>query len=360
MPSRYQAALPLVLLVGCSSGTTAPQQPPGSTYDFTQALDNTVGQVIEPTYEELHEAALELQSAADALKETPTEDKLQATRDAWVKARRPWEQSEAFLFGPVASLGIDPSIDSWPVDRVQLDQVLASRLALTAESLSKNFGGGLRGFHTLEYLLWGAEDAKQATAFTERPRELDYLLAAAAALVQDSDTALTAWTEEGGYGAAFAASGTPDGLYARQSDAVQQLLNGMIEICDEVANGKIADPFKAQDRSLEESQFSHNSIRDFADNLRSVKFIYQGARGDIASADSLSAFVRAQDAALDERLNAEIDDAIEAIEAISKDGEPFTTAITNPDKVDVIEAAQSAIRVVMETLQGDVLPLVAR
>ena len=133
----------------------------------------------------------------------------------------------------------------------------------------------------------------------------------------------------------------------------------MLDICDEVANGKIADPFKAQDRTLEESQFSYNSIRDFSDNIRSVKFVYQGSRGDPGS-DSLSSFVRKQNGALDARAASEIDAAIAAILAISADGEPFTNAITDPAKSAVIAGAQDAIHTVMTTLQGGILPLVVR
>ena len=34
----------------------------------------------------------------------------------WITAREPWETSEAFLFGPVADKGLDPNMDSWPLD----------------------------------------------------------------------------------------------------------------------------------------------------------------------------------------------------------------------------------------------------
>ena len=37
--------------------------------------------------------------------------------NAWITAREPWEESEAFLFGPVDELGLDPNMDSWPLDQ---------------------------------------------------------------------------------------------------------------------------------------------------------------------------------------------------------------------------------------------------
>jgi putative iron-regulated protein len=341
----------------CGSGGGSTDLPPGTTYDFTATLEHAVSDVIEPTYRDLRDRATELRLAAESLVASPTDPNLEAAKAAWIAARIPWEQSEGYLWGPVSNLGLDPSIDSWPVDRVQLDQVLDSNLQLTAESITANFGGGLRGFHTIEYLLWGADHNRTAASIAARPREAKYLVAASGALEQDANTLYSAWAEAGGYGESFARAGKPGGIFSRQTDAVQQLINGMVDICNEVANGKIADPYKAQDRTLEESQFSYNSIQDFTDDLRSVKFVYEGSRNGVAP-DSLSTFVRLQDAALDERARLEIDAAIAAIYAISSDGEPFTFAITNPAKRGVIEGAMEAIRKVMATLQGDVLPLV--
>jgi len=109
---------------------------------------------------------------------------------------------------------------------------------------------------------------------------------------------------------------------------------------------------------LVESQFSYNSIQDFADNLRSIENVYSGARGSVATG-SLSAFVETKDAALDARVHSEIDAAIAAIYAISEDGEPFRDAITNSLKQDEIEGAQAAIRTLMNTVRGDLTSLVA-
>lgn len=346
-----------LLLVACVPEGPSARPPPGATYAFGATLERTVFDVITPTYADLQRRAAALRAVTETLGSAPTEANLEAARAAWTATRTPWEQSEGFLYGPVSDLGLDPSLDSWPVDRIQLDQVLASGLELTAPSITANFGGGLRGFHTIEYLLWGADQLKPATQLAARPRELEYLVAAAGALEADATVLHAAWVGEEGYGRKFANAGSAGGVFFRQVDAVQQLLNGLIEICNEVANGKIADPYKAQDRSLEESQFSHNSIHDFADNLRSVKIVYEGSRGGVAQ-DSLSTFVHQQDPALDARVLAEIDAAIAAILAISSDGELFTSAITNPAKHEVIEAAQEAIRTLMTTLQRDVLSLV--
>lgn len=137
-----------------------------------------------------------------------------------------------------------------------------------------------------------------------------------------------------------------------QRAAVLEMVEGMIGICDEVANGKIADPYDEQDTSLVESQFSYNSLADFQDNLRSVRNLYRGDLGAGVAGAGLDDFVAGRDAALATRLQGEIDAAIVAIAAIPA---PFRN---NLDAATEIEAAQAAIVTVMTTLEADLKPLV--
>jgi uncharacterized iron-regulated protein len=298
-----------------------------------------------------------LSGAVVLLAAEPTEANLEAARSAWIAARVPWEQSEATLFGPVADLALDPALDSWPVDHVQLDQVLDSSFELTAEFITASLGGTLKGFHTIEYLLWGADHVKTAAALAARPRELEYLVATTEVLVADAETLYAAWAPEGeNFGERFYLAGRPGGRYFAQVDAVQELLGGLITICDEVANGKIADPFDQRNVQLVESQFAWNSLADFSDNMRGVRNIYTASYGTRSGA-SLSAFVAARDPALDRRLRAEIEAAIEAILDIGEGGVPFRDAILMPARAGAIEAAQEAIRTVMDTVGEDLMPL---
>jgi putative iron-regulated protein len=333
------------------------------SYDYSAILKSTVEAVIIPTYKDLSDAATDLHEAVEALAEETSEDNLKAARDAWVAARIPWEQSEAFLFGPVADQGLDPALDSWPVDYVQLDQVLESGLDLTPDSILENLGGGLKGFHTIEYLLWDEHD-KEASDFEKDPREIEYLIAVTEGLMNDAETLHKAWAsgkeDKGfeGFGETFYLAGQEGGRYYSQTDAVQQLINGMVDICDEVANGKIGDPYEERDVSLVESQFSFNSIQDFTDNMRSVQNIYLGTYKD-AGSPGLTDFVSETDSDLDARVKSEIEASISAIEAITDDPEknPFRDAVMDSAKDDEIEAAQEAIQAVMDTLNGEVMGL---
>ncbi len=118
--------------------------------------------VVLPTYRDLAAKNTALAQAVRALQANPSDEAFENACDAWMEARKPWETSEAFLFGPVAELGLDPNMDSWPLDAVGISNLLKSQNWSDME-WSGNFdedseaigaAQSLRGFHTLEFLLY--------------------------------------------------------------------------------------------------------------------------------------------------------------------------------------------------------------
>ncbi len=77
------------------------------------------------TYSTLNEKATALKTAVEALANSVNDSNVTSARNAWKAAREYWESSEGFLFGPVDNLGIDPSVDSWPLDKTELDAVIS-------------------------------------------------------------------------------------------------------------------------------------------------------------------------------------------------------------------------------------------
>ena len=125
--------------------------------------------VVLPTYQQLSQLNTALQTAVNAFKANPSNTTFAACANAWLAAREPWESSEAFLFGPVADLGLDPNMDSWPLDQAQILEILK-----TQDFSSLNWSGEyneddakiedaqtIRGFHTLEFLIF--KDGKART-----------------------------------------------------------------------------------------------------------------------------------------------------------------------------------------------------
>ena len=121
-----------------------------------------VDAVVVPTYKSLKEKNDALYNAVIVLADNPSNSAFETACDAWITAREPWEKSEAFLIGPVANLGLDPNMDSWPLDQNGIVQVLNSQNWDDLE-WSGNFdeedeaigaAQSVRGYHTLEYLLF--------------------------------------------------------------------------------------------------------------------------------------------------------------------------------------------------------------
>jgi len=126
-----------------------------------------VDKVVLPTYEQLAVLNDALDAAVKLFKQNPSNGNFTACANAWLEARQPWEQSEAFLFGPVDELGLDPNMDSWPLDQAQIAQILKSQAfnnlnwkeGESDEKVEK--AQSLRGFHTLEFLIF--KDGKART-----------------------------------------------------------------------------------------------------------------------------------------------------------------------------------------------------
>jgi len=325
---------------------------PSPTADYTAILTNTGENIILETYEALAVQAALLETATQTLESNPTQNNLDAAKAAWVATRSPWEQSEGFLFGPVDQEGIDPSIDSWPVNVIDLNNVLASANPLTESFLAQQ-EGTLKGFHTIEFLLWGENGNKQVGDITTR--EFEYLAAAAGVLADDTQTLYDLWKPTGGnYIANLLMAGNGSQVYISQKSALEEITNALIVIADEVGNGKINDPLVQQDLTLEESRFSANSKADFADNIRSIKNIYTGVFGGFGDGHAVSDIIKEKNAAVDAEVIAEIDAAINAIETIPG---TFSDAVFN--NTAAVSVAQQAVRDLQSTFEEKVLPIIS-
>ncbi|HRK74259.1 MAG TPA: imelysin family protein [Rhodothermales bacterium] len=342
---------PLFLLFVLGLFTACDDTTLNDNKDYTAVLENTVNNVFIRTYKDLDDKTANLVTALTTLENNRTASTLEAARGAWREARRPWEQSEGFLFGPVDQQGIDPSIDSWPVNEVDLNAVLTSPNTLT-KSYIDGLEGTLKGFHTIEFLLFGTSGNKAISEFNNR--QFEYLRACAESLKGATAQLYHAWQPTGeNFGQTVREAGkNGNTVYLSQKSALQEFVDGLITITDEVGNGKINDPLTNADITLEESRFSANSKADFADNIRSVSHIYNGGLNNVASGISISDLVKARDAILDAKIKQQIADAIAAIEAIPGS---FTVAIFQ--QKSAVQLAQTNVRDLQLTLEGGLKPL---
>lgn len=374
-------------LAGCGGGGDAlpPTTPTG--FAASPMLTNLSDQVITATYTDLNTQATALLAAVQALAAAPTDEALMdAAQAQWRATRVPWESSEGFLFGPVDALGIDPAIDSWPLATADLQAFLVANPNATQTDV-ENATDDLRGFHAIEYLLFGdgVSDNDKAAAELTQP-EANYLVALTLALQARTKLLQDSWTTSYNGGSAYATTlktpGASNTTYSSASASVGELVEGLIVIADEVGNAKMAEPLGTSaataDTSQVESQYSWNSLTDFHNNLQSVMNAYTGQRGfswvtsgsPTSAMNGLYAFVVHSDAALADQVFNEIRDAQQKIALIKGDGDNTTTAITGtavPFRMQIsneagralIQTAIAACNTLQATLQTRVKPLTA-
>ena len=305
-----------------------------------EVINDVVKNVIIPTYTELNGKTKALETALTALEKSPSNATLTAARQAWKAARSPWEQSEGFLYGPVKlPEDLDEAMDTWPVDVQKMNTVLTGTAPITPAVIAQN--PETRGFHLIEFLIWGENG--QATAASLTARQKLYLKAAAQDMKNNTNAVLQGWTS-GKYAENFAKASAGTGKYKSTAAAVSEIASGLWHIANEVAAEKIANCFNEAGEPLfdkEESRFSNNSKKDFADNIRSIQNIYLGKYNGVQG-KGLSDLVKEKDAALDAKLKAKIQEAINNLEAIPG---TFTEAIvkTNAQGRAAVTKAQNTI-----------------
>ena len=336
----------LVLITSCSDDDPVT---PTNENDFSKIIADYADNVVVATYEELKSNALQLETAVKTLQSQSTQSNLDAAVELWKSTRAPWEMSEAFLFGPVGFLSLDPSLDSWPLDRAQLNEVLNSSFELTPDFIQEGLGFSLRGFHTIEYLLFADGSPRIVSELTTR--ELEYLVSVTAVLASDASVLYDEW--EGAYRDEYVNAGKSGSRYISQEQAVQEIVEGIIVIADEVGNGKISDPYSTKDVLTVESWFSWNSLTDFKNNIISIQNAYLSSSQFSSTGIGLDSFVAEKNTVLDTRIKQEINNAISAIEAIPA---PFRNNL-NADSQ--IQAAIDACNVIVNTFENDVKPLIS-
>ncbi|AWA31288.1 imelysin [Flavobacterium magnum] len=346
-------AMASAALVNCSNNNEVTiENPNGPLYD--EVLTNVANNVIVETYGELNTKAIALKASINAMTFPATEEQVMAVKLAWQATRAPWEQSESFLYGPVGiEEVVDPAIDSWPVDVASIEVIKNNPNPITASSLADN--DDARGFHTIEYFIWGINSNKTAAEITAR--EIEFLRAAADDLQQNTQKLYDAWKAGGGnYVANFSNAGGLGSIYPSQKAALDEIVQGLAGIATEVATGKIEEPLNGNAGTAkpeaEESRFSNNSKLDFANNIRSIENIYLGDYNG-ATGKGLTDIVKFANPTLDTNIQAKITAAITAINAIPG---TFTDAISN--NRTAVQNAQTKVNELKTLLESQLLPLI--
>ncbi len=328
-------------------------------------ISQYVNGVVIPTYESLADEANDLAVLCEELRVRPTQSKLQECCDKWISARKYWELSEAFLFGAAADYNIDPHIDSWPLQKSQLDNILANSAlirALDEDGAGANafstLGYGLLGFHAVEYVLFRNGAARNVLEISEN--ELIYNAAVAQDLANQTVRLEASWAgmdnistikqkqlEEFelepsfNYGENMMNAGMKgNALYKTQLAAMEQILTGASDISDEVGNTKITDPVNSGNVLDVESWYSWNSIADFTDNIRSVRNAYYGSLDGTVNSHSMAVYMNKVNATIDQEVRKAIDNAINKVSSMPA---PFRNHLSKSETQDAVDACNALL-----------------
>ena len=328
-----------------------------------EEVAETYANIAAASYGDSLATAQALQASVDALIAAPSEDTLNAAKTAWLAARVPYQQSEAFRFGNPIVDDWEGKVNAWPLDEGLIDYVdssygqseenplstlniiahpsfTLSGAEIDASALTPDFISGTlhevdgieanvaSGYHAIEFLLWGQDlngtgpgagarsfaDYLQGDACTNGncDRHAAYLKAATDLLVSDLSYMADQWATGGEARATISAD---------PQAALTAMLTGMGSLSyGELAGERMRLGVMLNDPEEEHDCFSDNTHNSHYYDGVGIQNVYLGSYtrtdGSIVSGPSLSDLVAAADPAVDTQLKAELDASVAALGAV--------------------------------------------
>ena len=328
-----------LFIAGCTKNPTAPAPTTGDLE--SEVLTDFANVVVNPNYEDLQTKATILSQSILTLDSNTTDANLVSAQTSWRATRVAWETAEGYLFGPVEDFNYDPSIDTWPLNKTELDSLLASNNPLSVSDIDA-LPYSLKGFHAIEYILFGIGSASQIA-----PREKQYLASLSQSLYNTTSALRNSWDPASGdFTDQLISAGNGSRRFATRKDAFLAIVAAMSDICNEVADEKMQDPLIARDSTLDESAFSHNSTADFKCNITGVADAYFGKY--TSDGHGLNEIVASSDISLDNKIQSELNAAIQSFANINSSYEQaiYTQRVQ-------INNTQNAINDLKNTLDDD-------
>ncbi|MFT3936925.1 MAG: imelysin family protein [Chitinophagaceae bacterium] len=344
------AIVAILLVFACnkSSDNTASVDFP--TLEKTAITDFT-NNIALAGYKDLDDAATNFSTTIQALNTSATDANLTAAKQSWKDMRKVWEQCEGFLFGPVEDNDYDPNMDTWPTDYVQLDSVMNSTNALEVSDV-QNFTLSLRGYHPIEYILFGDHGSRTAASLTARQKK--YMVSLVTDLKNTCHSLYLSWTSApDNFAQQVSTAGSGSTKYTKKQQIYLAIVDGMIDICDEVGSGKMKEPYDAKDPNIVESPYSGNSIADFQNNIIGLQNVYLGKYK--TSGTGLKDLVAAKNASLNNTIQSQITAAVNSFNNITVN---YETAITT-QRVQC-QQTMTALETLKSTLEDQLKPFIVQ
>ncbi|MCA1490295.1 imelysin family protein [Sinorhizobium alkalisoli] len=324
--------------------------------------------IAHAKYEDALTTAETLEKAVDALIAHPSEETLKAAREAWLKARNPYQETEVYRFGNPIVDEWEGKVNAWPLDEGLIDyvdpsygtesdenalfvaNVIASKTIkidgkdvdatrITPEFLAGTLqeAGGIEanvatGYHAIEFLLWGQDLNGTGPGAGNRPytdfdtkactngncdRRAAYLKAATSLLVSDLKEMVANWTPEGE--AAKAVEADPKA-------GIAAILTGMGSLSyGELAGERMKLGLLLHDAEEEHDCFSDNTHNSHLHDAIGIQSAYTGEYtridGTKIAGPSLSELVAAKDSDLDKEMKDDLATTVEKMQAMAERAE---------------------------------------
>ncbi|WP_118132950.1 imelysin family protein [Oceanicella sp. SM1341] len=341
---------------------------PALAVDKTEVL-GTYADIAEAGYGDSVTTAKALQQAVDTLIASPSEDTLTAAREAWLAARVPYQQTEAYRFGNAIVDEWEGKVNAWPLDEGLIDyvegqgasdeneyavlnvianesftlsgeevdasEITPALLQDTLQEADEIEANVATGYHAVEFLLWGQDlngteagagnrpwtDYAQGDACTggNCDRRAEYLKVATDLLVSDLEWMAAQWSEGGE---------ARETLMADPDAGIQAMLTGMGSLSyGELAGERIRLGLMLNDPEEEHDCFSDNTHNSHYYDGLGIRNVYTGSYtrvdGSKVSGPSLSALVAEADPEADAAVTAALDatvDSLGKLKARAEDG----------------------------------------
>lgn len=268
-----------------------------NTDSLKKAIAVNYANIVYVSYYDSYDKALELKDKIETLIANPTDSSLNDAKQAWILARVPYLQTEAYRFsnGPIDDAnGPEEIINSWPIDESYIDYVAGNTKSgiindsvkypqITEDILLKlNLDGGATnvstGYHAIEFLLWGQDfsatsaGTRPFTDFSSAPnakRRGQYLLACTNLLIKNLTYLIKAWAPN--------SNNYRAGVEAKPDIAIQNMLLGIGSFTkQELVGERLLVAYETQLQENEQSCFSDNTDQDIKYNALGIENVFYG------------------------------------------------------------------------------------
>jgi putative iron-regulated protein len=324
------------------------------------AIAKTYADIAEAGYADSLSEAKKLKSAVDKLIAEPTQNNLKSARQAWIAARAPYMQTEAFRFGNAIVDDWEGKVNAWPLDEGLIDYVSAEYgnespendlyIANVIAKTTIKIGG--KDVDTSKITNGPGAGKRPATDFDPKKctggnceRRAEYLAAATDLLIDDLTWMTEQWGASGAARKAVMANGGKAGLVA--------IFKGLGSLSyGELAGERMKLGLLVHDPEEEHDCFSDNTHYSHYYDAKGIKNVYLGTYtrtdGTVVSGPSPSDLVRATSAETDTNVRAAIDKSMTRMDAIvsrAKGGEAYDQMIgeDNAKGNETVSAAINAL-----------------